>query len=419
MNRDLGGSAIVTSRSVILDAIRTLGETSRVEIAQFTGFTQATVTHAVRALLAEGLVVETGAHTSTRGKPRVLLRLANTLLYAAGIQLSDDWAIMAVVDAAGSLVALQRVRGARGADPESVARSVSGSLDLLLRAGGVPPGSLVGLGLVLPGSLDLARGTLLESLALPGWVGEDVRAAFQSASDAPVLLATDAAAAASGEFWRGEVGSSRAHGTVYLGATLGVGLILDGHLYEGASSNAGSMERVLVPAKGGSTPISDLASPYAVSAAARKRVAGADTMLTLAPEADPLTDFTAVAEAAARGDALAEGLITDAAEHLASALSTVVDLLDLDTLTLTGPCLVDAGSIYLAAVRDGLDAKSHASGRPRIDVRLSMQVADAAAVGAATMVLRSTLPTLAEGSPWNRASQTRSRAARPTPATLS
>ncbi|WP_313662839.1 ROK family transcriptional regulator [Cellulosimicrobium cellulans] len=419
VRREPGGPAINTSRSTILDAIRTLGETSRVEIAQATGFTQATVTHAVRALLAEGLVVETGAHSSTRGKPRVLLRLATTSLYAAGIQLSADWAILSVVDAAGSLVALQRVPGARGADPDAAARALRGHLDRLLQAAGVPFASLVGLGLVLPGTLDLENGTLLHSAALPDWAGANVLAAFERATDVPLLLATDATAAAAGELWRGEVGASRAHGTVYLGSTLGVGLVLDGQLYQGATSNAGGLGRVLTATSTAPVPITELASPFAVSVAARRDIANADTSVELDPDSDPSTDFATIAAAAVRGDAFARGLIIDAANHLATALMTVVDLLDLDTLTLAGPSLSVAGSIYLTTVRDRLDAEALQAGRPRINVRLSMQVADAAAVGAATMVLRRTLSALAEGSPWHRpppsreAGETPSRTARP------
>ena len=45
-----------TSRGLVLDLIRTLGPISRVELAETTGLTQATMSTVVRQLLGEGLV---------------------------------------------------------------------------------------------------------------------------------------------------------------------------------------------------------------------------------------------------------------------------------------------------------------------------------------------------------------------------
>ena len=389
----------------MLDTIRRLGPISRVEVAETTGFTQATVTHAVRALLDEGLVVETGERAWTGGKPRVMLAVAPRSRCAVGLQVGADWAVAVVVDAAGALVARQRVRGARTDDPGAVVARLSSLVLALLAAGEVPPSSVVGLGLVLPGTLDLEQGSLLHSRSLPGWVGHGVRDAFEQATGLPVALGDDATAAAVGELWRGAVGDSRAHCTVYMGASIGAGLVLDGHVYRGASGNVGPLGRLRVhrgPDGPGPT-VEELAAPAAVAAAARAALAaGRESAVELSADGDPFTDFAAVASAAVRGDALATALVEESAHHLADAVLTLVDLFDLDSIVLAGPSFTVAGSVYLSVLRERIAAEALPAVRHDVTVALSMRVADAAAVGAASMVLRAGLPAVAEDAPRRR-----------------
>ncbi|WP_309065685.1 ROK family transcriptional regulator [Microbacterium sp.] len=382
----------------MFDAIRRLGRTSRVEIAGETGFTAATVTHAVRALLAEGLIVETGDVARTRGKPRVMLSLAPKARCAVGVQLEADWTVIAVVDATGRLVARQRIRGARSADPGAVVERVCGHVLALLRASDVAVEAALGLGLVLPGRLDIDRGTLVESSSLPQWVGIGIRDMFEGATGLPVLIGNDATAAAQGELWGGGLVRSRAHATVCMGASIGLGLVLSGQVYAGATANAGALGSMPLPGSADGATLAEIAAPPAVSAAARTE---AGTHLPLSADDDPFADFAAISAAAVQGDALASALIQTSADHLADAIVVLSALLDLDSVTLTGPSFAVAGSIYLAALRRRFAQQPRASAAP-VRTRLSMQAADAAAVGAAAMVLGIAMPALAEDAPWHR-----------------
>src|SRR5699024_4692482 len=61
--------------AAILEIVRRRSQTSRVEISRELGVTPATVTYAVKRLLAEGLLVESGFARSNGGKRASLLRL--------------------------------------------------------------------------------------------------------------------------------------------------------------------------------------------------------------------------------------------------------------------------------------------------------------------------------------------------------
>lgn len=382
---------LASSRGLVLDLVRFRGPISRVEIADLSGLTQATISNVVRVLLAEGLVQETGAREYTGGKPRVMLILNPRARFSVGVQLGADWIVVVVVDAAGSVIARERVRGARSSTPQDVVLAVAHHVDLLLRATGIPRELVVGLGAAAPGILDLDTGTILASRSLSSWQHYPVRQALQDATGLQAHLDNDATAAAVGEFWIGGLEGSRAHCTVYMGASIGVGIVIDGSVYRGASSNTGPLGRMRMPGDRvtqGAT-VEELAGPRAVAERARAALdAGRRSSAQLSPDADPFSDFAAVANAAVLGDPLSQALIEESAEHLADAVTIVVNLLDVDSVVLAGPSFTTAGSIYLTVVERRIRADFVAQAKHGVSVELSGHLADAAAVGAAALVLQ-------------------------------
>jgi len=74
--------------TVILDAIRrTPGGLSRVELAQIVGLSPQTISNISRRLLDQHLIVEAGKEGTGPGKPRTMLRLNPSGMYAVGVHL--------------------------------------------------------------------------------------------------------------------------------------------------------------------------------------------------------------------------------------------------------------------------------------------------------------------------------------------
>lgn len=412
-----GGRAPSSSRTRVLDLVRTRAPISRVELAELTGLTQAAISHAVRALLDEGLLRETGDREWTGGKPRVMLTLDPLARCAVGVQLGADWLVVVLTDARGAVVARTRVRGARLHQPDAVVATIARHVDVLLRASGVGRRGVVGLGLAVPGTLDLDAGAIAVSRSLDRWQGFPVRSRLGAAVGLPVVMDNDATAAAVGEYWAGRTAGSVAHCTLYMGAGLGAGIVVGGTVYRGASGNPGPIGRMhlhrsAAPGAGGIAPgggaavpgadgaatrdpgptLEELAAPHAVARRARRAVAaGRRTSARLSPDGDPIVDFGAVATAAVQGDALAVELVEESAGYLADAAVTVANLLDVDSVVLAGPAFSTAGSLYVDVVARRLRAELHAGGQHGVRVALAAHVADAAAVGAAALVLQQDL----------------------------
>ncbi len=382
------------SRGTVLDAIRVRGSASRAELAEVTGLTQATISHVVRALLDEGLLSETGEREYTGGKPRVMLTLNTRAICGIGVHLGADRIVVTVVDAVGVLVGRTRLPGARSRTPAAVLGTVAEAVDELLVTTGLTAERIVGIGLATPGLLDVDRGLILRLRSLPGWAGYPLRDELERLTGHPVVVDNDATAAALGQFWGGESAGDRAHCTVHMGASVGAGIVLDGAVFRGASSNTGAIGHLRAH-RGGTwrgRTVEELVVPRAVAERARAVVAaGTTTRIRLSREGDWFDDFDAVATAAVHGDEVAIALIEESAEHLGDAVVSLANILDLDSVVLAGPAFAVAGTIYLRHLQQRLTEDFFAADRHPIRVALSRQVADAAAVGAASVVLQRAL----------------------------
>jgi len=388
---DLGG---VTSRGVVLDLIRMRGPISRVQLADATGFTQATISNIVRQLTAEGLVLDSGAREYTGGKPRVMLRLDPRARFAAGIQLGADSTTYVVIDMMGDVVGRVRARGLRDDAPEQAVPLLTDRVVELLETLDIPLADVVGLGIAAPGPLDLEGGSIIGAPTMLQWRDFPLRADIEQAIGLPTVLDNDATAAGVGEFWRGGTTDAAAHCTVYMGAGIGAGIIIGGSVYRGASGNTGEIGqmRAVGPDPAARVSVEDVAAPRAVAAAVRAAIGtGRVTAARLGETDDPFADFSAVAHAATRGDALAREAIGASAEALADAVLAVADILDLDSIALAGPAFALAGPLYQQAIQHRLAHDFGAGARHPVRVALSHHVVDAAAVGIATLVLQQQL----------------------------
>ncbi|MET3805560.1 putative NBD/HSP70 family sugar kinase [Nakamurella sp. UYEF19] len=388
------------TRGVVLDLVRAAGTISRVELAQGSGLTAATITHVVRELMVDGLLIEVGQGESTGGKRRTLIELNSGSRYTVGVQLDRSTSSIVVVDLAGRPVIRSSIGGAGNRSPAATLEAIAAEVDSLLVRAGVDRGSVLGVGLVTHGPQDRAAGVLLNPQPTPEWYGYPLVATLSKMLDLPVLLDNDASAAAIGEYWVGGVDPASTHGCIYMAGGIGGGVVVEGELYRGGTSNPVEIGHISLDAGGIECScgnrgcLENFAGPLAVIQAARA-VPGLPDRIGLTEAAqDILVDFDKVASAAIAGDADALAIIEHSARYLGIAALNFANLFDLDLVVLAGPTFGTAGPIYQPIIHAAL--QRGAFNRPVRPVRavLSASGADAAAVGGAVLVLRSELTPL-------------------------
>jgi predicted NBD/HSP70 family sugar kinase len=381
-NQPLVGSH---NRHVVLDAIRSAGTASRVELVEVTGLTAAAVGGIVRRLIADELVIEVGHGASRGGKPRTLLRVRPGAAFAAGVHLDADATTYVLADLAGTVSASATGPGVGGREPKEAVEVAVAGIRRLLR--GIDAARVTGIGVATAGPLDHRAGIVHDPPALPGWHSVPLRDLLAERLDLPIVVDNEATAAALAERWVGHARDVRDAVCVHVGTGIGAGIILDGQVRRGATSNAGSLGHVSVNADGPVCPCGNRGClelycglPALVASARRLR-------LLPRRRAGLRADYLALCQAAVGEQGAARELVEQAARYLGEAVVTLVNLVDPRLVVLSGFGVAAAADVYRDGVSRALDRHPVARRTQHIEVRSSMLGNEAAAVGAATLAL--------------------------------
>lgn len=384
-----------SSKGRTLDLIRSSGPISRVELAELTGLTQATISTVVRELLADGVISETGRGESTGGKPRMQLEINPASRLGIGVHIGQDYITYIVADLAGTVVGRKRVDGPGDASPITVVGRMADDIESLIVGLNLDRASIVGMGLAIPGPVDLIEGTVRGVPSLTGWTDFPIRTALATTTGLQCEFDNDATAAAIGEYWLGATVDYGSYASVYMGSGIGSGIVIDGTIYHGLSGNVGEIGHVSVDARGPRCPCGNLgclelyAGPAAIMEKAADAVRRGDLDIPLTGKTS--VDFASLGTAATRGDATAVALVEESAEYLASAVVSMVNLFDLPLIVLAGNAFSTAGSIYVRTISRVLAERAMVREIHPVAVRMSVNGNDAAALGAATLVLQDRL----------------------------
>lgn len=169
--------------------------------------------------------------------------------YAVGVDLGGTNLRIAAVDDAGTL--LEKVtlgtQVAKGRD-FVIGEMTTAIRDLLGRI--KQQGELAGIGVGIPGLIDIDTGVMRGSPNLPGWEDFPVHAEIERRLGAPVILENDANVAALGETWLGAARDYDSMLMYTLGTGVGGGIVLNSHIWHGMTGMAGELGHTTVEPNG-------------------------------------------------------------------------------------------------------------------------------------------------------------------------
>ncbi|MER5914228.1 ROK family transcriptional regulator [Streptomyces sp. NPDC001982] len=356
-----GGANLLALRShntaLVLDLLRTAGAEgiSRLELAERTGLTPQAVSKITARLREEGLAAEAGRRASTGGKPRTVLRLVPEAGHAVGVHLDRDELRAVLVDLDGAVVAEGRGAVDLGAGADAVVEGTAREVEALLPALPGARGSLLGVGVALPGPLDHGSGVLHRVTGFPEWDGFPLRDALARRLGMPVVVDKDTNAAALGLAVAGEgQGDSGSFAYLHLGTGLGAGLVIGGSVHRGARTGAGEFGHQVIQLDG---PVCTCGNRGCIEA------------LCLA--------------AVARGD------VGEAARVLGAGAANLVGLLDIDLVLLGGRTVAATPEEFVSGVGAVLGERALREGTRGggVPVRVASGGGWGVAVGAAQLVV--------------------------------
>jgi len=203
--------------------------------------------------------------------------------------------------------------------------------------------TLLGIGVGVPGIIDMQTGLVRESPNLPGWVDYPAGADIGQRLKTMVILENDANVAALGEQWLGAAKDYADMAMLTLGTGVGGGLVLGGAIWRGANGMAGEFGHTTVEPDGHPCGcgnrgcLEQYASATAVVRMARDAIAGNGvSALARAAHSDPEFSAKSIYNLAMQGDEDARRIFRYVGRCLGIVLSSMVNSLNLPIYVIGG-----------------------------------------------------------------------------------
>jgi predicted NBD/HSP70 family sugar kinase len=294
-------------------------------------------------------------------------------------------ATVAVCDLAGQPLA-EAVHDLRLADgPEPVLRWLEERWREMLAATEVSSEHVLGLGVSVPGPVDVATGRIVHHTSvMPGWHDYPFREDLEQRFGAVCVVDNDANAMAFGEF-HSEWPTSSPLLFVKVATGIGAGMVVDGRLVRGADSGEGDIGHVrITSADEGPLCVCGARGCLAASASGRALAR------MLREQGEDVPDSRSVVQLALTGHAEATRLVREAGLMIGDVLATAVSLLNPRILALGGDLML-VQDHFVGAVRERLYQRTQPQAARGLHVVASRLGDRAGVLGAARLALEEVL----------------------------
>lgn len=320
------------NRLRVLQIVRRSGTISRGEIAHIASLSPATVSTISNDLIAEGVLMARGAETggnAARGRPSVGLSVNPQFRYAVLITLKIGTVNISIIDYAGTVISRQHFH----LDMANI--SMDGFRDALISeirqswdASELPAAKLGHIFIAVQGTTDTAGLNLLRSPMTP-LTDVPLAAWLEAEFSVPVRLANDCDLAARALHWHYPDRYGDNFAAILLAHGVGMGLFLRGQIINGTQSSGTEFGHMLHQIDGalcrcGSHGCIEAdAGDYAIIRHYRSEDGNAQPASHVEP-----AEIAHIADAARKGDVLAQQAFSAAGRALGLGLAGIFALVD-------------------------------------------------------------------------------------------
>lgn len=330
--------------SVVLGKIYEDGPITNREIVNHTCISFAKVNTITTMLSKIGLIIEDGKEESIGGRRSTLYNVNPNFRYTIGCQLSHTRIHVIIGNLKGKII-LDDVRAYNKADgKESVLKILVELIDDIITKSKIPLNKFLGIGLSIAGLYNPNDGSAIPFPHLVNWGNVSFKEVLAQKFKLPsyILNVANAATLAEQNFGIGRGKESILY--LNVGTGLGMGIILNGKLYEGVSGSAGEFGHISVDDHGPLCECGNLgcleaiASTQAVVKQAKNLLlegVSSSLLMMVDRELDKL-EFDHICQAANSSDKLAYNLIDKMGQNLGEGIVTLINLFNPERIIIGG-----------------------------------------------------------------------------------
>jgi glucokinase len=264
--------------------------------------------------------------------------------FAVGIDIGGTKIAAGIIDESASIIARHVSKTHVGRPPAEVIAASVEAFQVVMAQAGLQTGDVSGLGVGFGGHVHGAAGLILTSSNLPAWDNYPLRDHLQEELRVPVILENDSNCCGWGEYRFGAGQGSDNMAYVTFSTGYGLGVVIDGKLYRGATGTAGELAHTVVHLDGPYCTcgkrgcLMAYASGLGISRMVCERLeTGEETLLRqlCGPYPERVAGET-VAAAAQQGDRVAREVLALAGRYFGVGLSSVVQMFNPDRIVIGG-----------------------------------------------------------------------------------
>jgi glucokinase len=324
------------------------------------------------------------------------------LIHHVGVDLGGMTLAAAVVDmASGEVIGRHEVPTQARQGPQAVIARMAELIETVMAAAGLTREQTCGVGIGVPGVLDMKRGlTLFLPNLLGTWPQVPLKAAIEASVGLPTSLLNDVRAFTLGEKTFGAGRDLDNIVCLAVGTGVGGGVVINGQLYLGIGGTAGEVGHQIIDPYGppcgcGSRGcLEAFASGPAITAMALKAITqGITTRITEMVEYDlNRVNPELICRAAREGDPVAQDIYERAGFYLGIGVANLIAVLSPE-MVIIGGGVARAGELLFEPVRRTVRERVHVTPIEQVQIVPAQLGTNAGLVGAAVWAARQAVPT--------------------------
>lgn len=383
---------------LVLNCIRLQGPVARVAIAQQTGLSKTTVSSIIDQLLQDELVIEGDFldSSSTGGRRAILVHFHSDLALILGIDVGYSHLTLVATNLNGEVKTVH-IEAFDLTKPYAACMSLLfSSIRVFLAKSDIELDHVVGIGIGMPGSIDVRTRTFIRPPKAQGWENVDIPALFMEEFHIPTYIDTNAnlGALSEGRYGVGKGISEFAY--VSIGSEIGCGQVRNWQIFHGSNGAAGEMGHIHVEDGG---PVCVCGRQGCLETFANSQAIIDDACqghslarLSVRQRTTPMlaqydeVDMNDVIHAASAGDMAARTALAAAGHRIGTAIATLILLVNPQAIILDG-YVIRLGHFLLSALKETAEKKTIPAIWAKTDILIGQMGDLAVALGAATLVI--------------------------------
>jgi N-acetylglucosamine repressor len=377
---------------VVLRAVREHGPTVRQSIRAITSMSWGTIASSVQELCDKKLIKEQEKVNTGVGRRPTEIDLDVDHYRVLGLRIGSASIKAVLLDIKGKRLHECSIPTDSPEEGKSVIDLMYEAIDRTIEQGCARTSVLAGIGVAVPGALDLEAGVCLFAPRHPELTDMPLRKLLEERYGIPCFLDHVNNCAALGERWFGRGKDSSSFLCMLLGTGISAGIFINDDIFRGANSTAGEVGHISIDKAGKKCLcgkkgcLETYASGPAIAARAREEAAtkGGARLLELA--GGDLNNITAetVSLAARAGDKTAIKIYGEIGRYLGRAISDLINLFNTECIILCGRVSL-ASEFFLESLESTVRENAWPYSQKKI---LVSELDDSATMGGAAMVLR-------------------------------